>query len=124
MINLEKIFKNTLSQWGHDVFLQRIMINGNYRNNLERVTTRNVYPSGSSNAGSSKELEEGISINSEVFYFFECSVNPKEGDRIYEKLPNNFDRQTIYLVDACSPRRGKGGKIIYWTVGASKEKNI
>ena len=122
MINLEKVFKKTLSNWGHDVYIQRIMANGNYRNNLERVTTRNIYPAGTANANLSQELEEGIAANSEVVYFFEALVNPKEGDRIYEKLPNNFDRQTIYLVDACSPRRGKGGKIVYWTVGATKEK--
>jgi hypothetical protein len=122
MINLEKVFKKTLSNWGHDVYIQRIMANGNYRNNLERVTTRNVYPAGTANSKLAQELDEGISVNSEVVYFFEASVNPKEGDRIYEKLPNNFDRQTIYLVDACSPRRGKGGKIVYWTVGATKEK--
>lgn len=122
MINLEKVFKKTLSSWGHDVYIQRIMANGNYKDTLERVTTRNVYPSGSINAKLGQELEEGLAVNSEVVYFFESEVNPKEGDRIYEKLPNNMDKQTIYLIDACSPRRGRGGKIVFWAVGATKEK--
>ncbi len=122
MINLEKVFKKTLSSWGHDVYVQRIMANGNYSDTLERVTTRNIYTSGNTNAKLAQELEEGIASNSEVIYFFEASVNPKEGDRIYEKLPNTFDQQTIYLIDACSPRRGRGGKIVFWTVGATKEK--
>lgn len=122
MINLEKTFKKILSDWGHDVYIQRIMPNGNYKDNLERVTTRNVYPSGITNAGLAQELEEGLSVNSEVVYFFESIVNPKEGDRIYEKLPNNMDRQTIYTIDTCSPRRGRGGKIVFWAVGATKEK--
>lgn len=122
MINLEKTFKKILSSWGHDVYIQRIMANGSYKDSLERVTTRNIYTSGSTNAKLAQELDEGISVNSEVVYFFESSVNPKEGDRIYEKLPNNFNQQTIYVIDACSPRRGKGGKIVFWAVGATKEE--
>jgi hypothetical protein len=122
MINLEKTFKKILSSWGHDVYIQRIMANGNYRDLLERVTTRNIYTSGAANAKLAQELDEGISVNSEVVYFFEASVNPKEGDRIYEKLPNTFNQQTIYVIDACSPRRGRGGKIVFWAVGATKEE--
>jgi hypothetical protein len=122
MINLEKTFKKILSSWGHDVYIQRIMANGNYKDSLERVTTRNIYTSGATNAKLAQELDEGISVNSEVVYFFEASVNPKEGDRIYEKLPNNFNQQTIYVIDACSPRRGRGGKIVFWAVGATKEE--
>jgi hypothetical protein len=122
MISLERTFKRILSNWGHDVYIQRIMPNGNYRDSLERVTTRNVYQSGLTNAKLAQELDEGIASNSEVVYFFESSVNPKEGDRIYEKLPNTFGKQTIYTIDACSPRRGRGGKIVFWTVGATKEK--
>lgn len=122
MINLEKTFKKILSSWGHDVYIQRIMANGNYKDSLERVTTRNIYTSGATNAKLAQELDEGISVNSEVVYFFEASVNPKEGDRIYEKLPNTFNQQTIYVIDACSPRRGRGGKIVFWAVGATKEE--
>lgn len=122
MINLEKTFKKILSSWGHDVYIQRIMANGNYKDSLERVTTRNIYTSGAANAKLAQELDEGIAVNSEVVYFFEASVNPKEGDRIYEKLPNNFNQQTIYVIDACSPRRGRGGKIVFWAVGATKEE--
>lgn len=122
MINIEKTFKKILSEWGHDIYIQRIMANGNYKDSLERVTVRNVYPSGATNAKLGQELEEGLVVNSEVVYYFESQVNPKEGDRIYEKLPNNMERQTIYVIDTCSPRRGRGGKIVFWAVGATKEK--
>lgn len=124
MINLERSFKKILKEWGHDVYIQRIMPNNNYRDTLERVTTRNVFSSGITNAKSSQEQIEGIAVNSEVVYYFEAEINPQEGDRIYESLPNTFSKQTIYLIDTCSPRRGKNGKIIFWVVGATKEKQV
>jgi hypothetical protein len=124
MINLERSFKKILKDWGHDVYIQRMMPNGNYRDTLERVTTRNVFPSGSTNSKSAQEQMEGIAVNSEVVYYFESEINPQEGDRIYENLPNAFGKQTIYLVDTCSPRRGRNGKIVFWVVGATKEKQV
>jgi hypothetical protein len=124
MINLERSFKKILKEWGHDVYIQRIMPNNNYRDTIERVTTRNVFSSGITNAKSAQEQIEGIAVNSEVVYYFEAEINPQEGDRIYESLPNAFSKQTIYLIDTCSPRRGKNGKIIFWVVGATKEKQV
>jgi len=124
MINLERSFKSILQKWGHDVYIQRIMSNNNYKDTLERVTTRNVFASGVINAKSSQELIEGIVVNSEVVYYFEAEINPQEGDRIYESTPNALNKQTIYLIDTCSPRRGKNGKIIFWVVGATKEKKV
>jgi hypothetical protein len=124
MINLEKTFKKILQNWGYDVYIQRIIANGNYKETLERVTTRSVFPGGVINSRSSNEDEEGINVTSDITYYFESAINPKEGDRIYENLPNDFEKQTIYVIDTCSPMRGKGGKITYWIAGASREKQV
>ncbi len=124
MINLEKSFLNILKKWGYDVFLQRKKANGNYEQNLQQVTTRSVYQRGRFLSKAAEENEEGINVNSDVVYYFESSVNPGEGDRIYEMIPNVSDKYTIYSIDTSSPIRGKGGKIIYWIVGATREKQV
>lgn len=124
MIDLEKSFLNILKKWGYDVFLQRKKANGNYEENLQQVTTRSVFQKGRFLAKAANEDEEGINVNSDVVYYFEGSVNPGEGDRIYEMIPNVSNKYTIYSIDTSAPIRGKGGKIIYWTVGATKEKQV
>lgn len=124
MINLEKSFQKLLRDWGYDVYIQRKMANGNYSNQLERVTTRSVFQNGRINTQAKQEQQEGIEINSEVVYYFESNINPQEGDRIYETLPNAYSKQTIYVIDTASPNRGRMGKISFWTVGASKEKQV
>lgn len=124
MINLEKSFLNILKKWGYDVFIQRKKPNGNYEENLQKVTTRSVFPRGRFLAKETDEEPEGILTNSDVVYYFEGSVNPGEGDRIYEMIPNASSKYTIYLIDTSAPIRGKGGKIIYWTVGATREKQV
>jgi hypothetical protein len=124
MINLEKSFMSILKKWGYDVFIQRKKANGNYEDNLQQVTTRSVFPKGRFEAKSADEESEGIVVNSDVVYYFEASVNPGEGDRIYEMIPNVASKYTIYVIDTSAPIRGKGGKIVYWTVGATREKQV
>ena len=124
MINLEKSFMSILKKWGYDVFIQRKKANGNYEDNLQQVTTRSVFPKGRFEAKSATEEDEGITVNSDVVYYFEGSVNPGEGDRIYEMIPNAASKHTIYVIDTSAPIRGKGGKIIYWTVGATREIQV
>ena len=124
MIDLQKSFSKKLKQWGYNVLLQRKTLNGNYENTLEQVTTRSVFPGGMTNARSAQEETEGIAVNSNVIYYFESSVNPGEGDRIYEMIPNIANKYTIYVIDTSSPMRGKGGKIVFWTVGATREKQV
>ena len=113
-----------LKKWGYDVFIQRKKANGNYEDNLQQVTTRSVFPKGRFLAKSASEEDEGITVNSDVVYYFEGSVNPGEGDRIYEMIPNPTSKHTIYVIDTSAPIRGKGGKIVYWTVGATREKQV
>lgn len=124
MIDLQKSFAKKLKQWGYNVLLQRKNHNGNYENTLEQVTTRSVFPGGMINARSTEEETEGIAVNSNVTYYFESSVNPGEGDRIYEKMPSTDGKYTLYVIDTSSPMRGKGGKIVFWTVGATREKKV
>jgi hypothetical protein len=124
MINLEKTFRGILKEWGYDVYIQRKLFNGNYSDSLERVTTRSVFPNGKVNSQSKQEEDEGIVTNSDIVYYFESEVNPQEGDRIYEKLPNAYGKQTIYTIDTASPMRGRMGKIVFWTVGATRDKQV
>lgn len=124
MIDLEKSFSRKLKQWGYNILLQRKLENGNYKDTLEQVTTRSVFPGGMNNARSTQEEDEGVVTNSNAIYYFEASVNPGEGDRIYEMIPNVSGKYTIYVIDTSSPMRGRGGKIVFWTVGATKEKQV
>ena len=88
------------------------------------MTTRSVFQNGRLNTQAKQEQQEGIEINSEVVYYFEADINPQEGDRIYEILPNAHGKETIYVIDTASPNRGRMGRITFWTVGASKEKRV
>lgn len=123
MIDPKRSLNKILRQWGHDVYIQRVLGNGNHSAQFERVTTRQVGQSGISNANSSSETQEGILTNYDAVYYFEENINPKEGDRIYEnysfKVSKNY---TIFRIDAVTANRGRFGKINYWTVGATREK--
>jgi hypothetical protein len=123
MIDEFKSFKKILRQWGHDVYIQRILPNGNHVDTFEKVTTRQVGQSGVTNAFANSEESDGLLTRYDAVYYFESSIYPKEGDRIYEdysiKTQRNF---TMFRIDAASAIRGRNGKIVYWVVGASREK--
>jgi hypothetical protein len=123
MINVERTFKKILRDWGHDVYIQRILSNGNHSETFERVTTRHVGPSGVKNANAANEFSEGIDVSFDAVYYFESNVNPKEGDRIYENYSMKSTRDyTMFKVVASTPVRGRQGKISYWIVGATRER--
>lgn len=123
MIDLKRSFRKILKNWGHDVNIQRVMKNGNYSQTLEKYTTRHVGQTGTMNATSTEEGLEGVTAKYDMVYYFEAEVNPKEGDRIYEDLGMGIARNyTIYRIDVATPVRGKMGKIVYWTVGATRER--
>lgn len=123
MIDAKRSFKKILREWGHDIYFQRILANGNHSNQFERITTRQVGQSGSTNYQNTIESQEGIYTNYDAVYYFEDTVNPQEGDRIYEnyslKAAKNY---TMFRIDAVSAVRGRMGKINYWVVGATREK--
>lgn len=122
MIDLERAFHRIMKRWGYDVYIQRKLINGNYSNDLERVTTRSVFPNGNTLAHSAQEEVEGVMIDSDVTYFFASDVNPQEGDRVYENWPQDGNIQIFYTIDTSVPVRGRGGKIVYWRSGGTRDK--
>jgi hypothetical protein len=120
MIDIERVFKKTLRQWGHNILLQRRLDdNMKYSSKVEKITTRRSSPRLRSAATTLQEQVEGLVEESDMLYYFESSVNPKSGDRIYEDYPK--DNRNVYLVDQAIPVYGKYGKIAYWVVGASQE---
>jgi hypothetical protein len=66
-----------------------------------------------------QEKTQGLTVSSEVIYYLQDFVNPKSGDRIYEELPTGNE---IFKIDFAAPIRGRGGKIVYWIAGATKEE--
>ena len=120
MIDIEKVFKKTLRQWGHDILLQRRLDdNMKYSSKVEKITTRRSSPRLRSAASTLQEDVEGLVQSSDMLYYFESKINPKSGDRIYEDYPK--DKRNVYLVDQAIPVYGKYGRIAYWVVGASQE---
>lgn len=123
VIDARRSFKRILREWGHDIYLQRILKNGNHSDQFERVTTRQVVQSGVANSQSTVESQDGIYTSYDAVYYFEDTINPMEGDRIYEnyslKAAKNY---TMFSIDAVSPVRGRMGKISYWVVGVTREK--
>lgn len=122
MINPKATFKKILKDWGHDILYQRRLSDDfTYSEILERITTRNQLPRGSSLMVSAQEEKEGYVVNHDLIYFFESNVNPKSGDRIYEESYNSLEDAIVYLVDSAHPIRGRRGEINFWMVGATKE---
>jgi len=65
-----------------------------------------------------EENTQGFTVSSEVIYYFQDTASVKSGDRIYEEYPSG---QEIFLIDFSAPVRGRGGKIVYWVAGATRE---
>jgi hypothetical protein len=123
MIDPKRAFKKILREWGHDVLLQRRLDdNFLYSDTFERVTTRHYFPSAEALAQVQREDNEGFNTNVDLIFYFEDSVRPKQGDRIYEESDININEPNIYMIDFAAPMRGRGGNVVFWTVGASRER--
>lgn len=122
MIDAKRAFLKILREWGHDVYIQRRLPDGKYSDRLERVTTRHVGQSGMVNAGSMDVHEEGLEAKFDAVYYFEDTVRPKQGDRIYEDYSSRRKDYTIFVIENATPMRGRLGKVVFWTVGAKREK--
>lgn len=123
MIDAKRAFRKVMREWGHDIYLQRMLANGNHSNQFERVTTRQVGQSGITNTNATQEMPEGIVSNYDAVYYFEEHISPKEGDRIYENYSLKVNKNyTIFKIDTVSAIRGRLGMINYWVVGATREK--
>ena len=122
MINAKNIIKKILREWGHDILYQRrISDDFSYSEVLERITTRSQLAKSSRIAVTSEEQIEGYFVNSDLVFYFESSVNPQSGDRIYEESFTNLNETIIYRIDDAYGVRGRFGEVNYWVVGATKE---
>lgn len=120
MINSKVVFKKILKEWGHDVLIQRrLSDDGMYSSKFEKVTTRSV-TSARYLASTKDEQNEGVFVNSDRVYYFESAIRPNPGDRIYEESESSLEDYILYGIEECYPVRGRGGKIDFWTVGATK----
>lgn len=120
-IQLKRTLDRILREWGHDVILQRVKSPENtYSNKLERHTVRHKYPATRGLPGIREEMPEGIIHNVDMIYYFRSDAKPKEDDRIYEESLG--EGQQTYIIDFALPMRGKGGKIVYYMCGASREE--
>lgn len=126
MTNLSRTFREILRKWGHDVLLQRRLDdNYNYSSKFERVTTRHMYPANSDLVNLLKESSEGTTADAvEFIYYFDSTVNPRTGDRIYEKIEGHPQPNSVYRIDYAVPMRGKFGKIEYWVAGVTREEPV
>lgn len=123
MIDPKRAFKKILREWGHDVLLQRRLDdNFIYSDRFERVTTRHFFPSAETLTQVQREDNEGVNTNVDLIFYFEATVNPKQGDRIYEESEININDPNIYLIDFAAPVRGRLGVVTYWIVGATRER--
>lgn len=132
MASLNRAFDGILRNWGHNILLQRRTPDGKgFVQRLERHTVRHAVPS-QGLARVEEERREGVVRNSDALYYFRAEAKPREGDRIYER-DDRFDgrddrvgtldgyAQTTWTIDSAIPVRGKGGRIVYWAAGASRE---
>lgn len=72
---------------------------------------------------------EGAVTNVDMVFYFQWDADPKEGDRIYVEDKRydiagskDYLGMEIYEVDYALANRGVGGRIEFWTVGATREK--
>jgi len=122
MIDPKRTVRHLLRNWGHNILLQRL-VDGKcmaYSSRLQRYTVRAFWPGSVGFTNAMQERPQGLAVSSEVIYYFEHDANPKSGDRIYEDLPNG---EEVFLIDFAAPARGRGGKISFWTAGATRETN-
>lgn len=117
----KRIF-SILQQYGHDVYLQRRLLNhesGQYTrpqfaNVLEKHTVRDMIPSSVQLAGVATDMIEGAVRNIEKVYWFMWNADPKKGDRVYEDLPTGRE---VYVIEYAYAYRGERGRIEYWAAG-------
>jgi len=121
MPSLQQVMHGILRTWGHNVYLQRYS-NGAFSKTLEKHTVRHMYPNVRGLPQALEERREGIVHTVDMIYYFAADARPNEGDRIYESDPRLPNEQSTLLIDYAVPMRGKGGIVVYYTVGATREE--
>lgn len=119
-ISLRDQFEGVLKKAGWNVYLQRR--NGDsFSDQLEFHTVRNNFGSTHGATSEAQEEEEGVAVTPDNVFYFKWDVNPGEGDRIYERFPNQVNNTAVWLIDYAQPFRGFKGEIIYWACGVTRE---
>jgi len=114
-----------LKKYGHDVLLQRRIekteaTTKKFANVLERHTVRSMYPGSGSLPIVANEQMPGVTHSADMVFYFRWDANPSSGDRIYEgEVADKTAR--VFTIDYAIPNRGVGGRVEYWTVGATLE---
>lgn len=126
-MNLRDEFDSIMAKYGHAVYLQRVTnpFEGNekltYSTTLEKWMVRSMNPFTSGGLpGLVQEQPEGLEFPAEMVFWFRWNVNPGPGDRIYENLPGYPNNQVIYTIDYADAKRGDGGRIEFWAIGATR----
>lgn len=137
--DLRSVFDNILKEWGHNILLERVLnphepnkppryIEGN-KKKYERHTVRHTYPGSRALGSIAQEEIEGMLHRYENIYYFRHNVDPMSGDRIHENLSSDtlfgdmdrYNQFNTFIVDAAIPMRGKGGEIVFWATGVTRE---
>jgi hypothetical protein len=124
-INLRTEFLQVLKDSGWNIYLQRRTNDtgkNQFTNTLEIHTVRNRFGSSSVATGLAREQPEGVGVSPDNIFYFKWDVNPGEGDRIYEEMPNQTSNTAVWLIDYAQPFRGFDGQIVYWICGCTREE--
>lgn len=143
MTDLRKTFTYIQRRYGHDVLLQRKKLettkvgphryedNRGFNAQLEKFTVRSMPPSRNTAqlVQARQEMEEGVGTMVDRVFYFQWNAHPKEGDRIYMKDDRylgvdktEFPGYELYIIDYAVPNFGIGGRVEYYTVGATRAK--
>ena len=139
--DLRLVFDEILMEWGHDILLEKVLnphepnarpkyTGEDGQRRLERHTVRRTYPGSRALGSVAQEEIEGMLHDYEFIYYFRHNVDPVPGDRIYENMSsdNLFDNLgrlpdfTTFTVDLAISMRGKGGEIVYWVAGVTRDE--
>jgi hypothetical protein len=128
--------KEILTNYGHDIILQRRNPNNRgYSDVFERHTVRHTFPSVRGLPQIQQERPEGITHAVDMVYYFLLEAEPREMDRIYEYDPRYKDvifssensgelqgyAQSVWTIDYSMPMRAENGEIVFWTVGVTRD---
>jgi hypothetical protein len=126
-MDLRREFDNILKNYGHNILLQRdsnSLVPGktpDYGHVLEMHTVRHVYPNSNSLGFVQQEHIEGLNYDVDVVYYFRHDANPDPGDRVYDNIESFPNGSIIFTIDWAAPMRGRGGQIVFWAAGCTKQ---
>lgn len=128
-MDLRAEFEGVLKEYGHNILLQRQLSSTptadnegrpTYTNTWEKHTVRHRYPDDPSQIA--QEEIQGVNHDVDFIYYFKWDAKPSEGDHIWEYYQLDDDNKHLFTIDYSVPMRGFGGRIEFWTVGATRQE--